>query len=146
MVRHRQALSGYVNRLLSEGQTVFTAAEAEHALGVGHRSFLDAAERLQAALHAAQELAGRRPFRRWANGPDGQAVTVAVGGCSRGFGAFAELPVSSDASASATVFGGRSPQGCPCSLCSGIRGRPELTRCDREDCTRCADAIAGGPV
>ena len=43
------------------------------------------------ALHAAEELAGRRPFRRWANGPDGQAVTVAVGGCSGGFGAFAEI-------------------------------------------------------
>ena len=49
MVRYRQVLSGYVNRLLSEGRTVFTAAEAEDALGVGHRSFLDAAERLQRA-------------------------------------------------------------------------------------------------
>ena len=47
MIRHRQVLSGYVNRLLSEGRTVFGAAEAEQALDVGHRSFLDAAERLQ---------------------------------------------------------------------------------------------------
>ena len=47
MIRHRQVLSGYLNRLLSEGRTVFGAVEAEHALGVGHRSFLDAAERLQ---------------------------------------------------------------------------------------------------
>ncbi|MCY3623900.1 MAG: AAC(3) family N-acetyltransferase [Gammaproteobacteria bacterium] len=36
------------------------------------------------ALHAAEELAGRRLFRRWANGPDGNATAVAVGDCSRG--------------------------------------------------------------
>ena len=47
MIRRRYALSGYVDRLLAEGRTVFTAAEAEQSLGVGHRSFLDAAERLQ---------------------------------------------------------------------------------------------------
>ena len=43
----RSALSGYVSGLLSTGQTVFTAEEAEQALGVGHGAFLDAAERLQ---------------------------------------------------------------------------------------------------
>ena len=43
----RSALSGYVSGLLSTGRTVFTADEAEHALGVGHGAFLDAAERLQ---------------------------------------------------------------------------------------------------
>ena len=43
----RSALSGYVSGLLSTGRTVFTAEEAEQALGVGHGAFLDAAERLQ---------------------------------------------------------------------------------------------------
>ena len=43
----RSALSGYVSGLLSDGRTVFTAGEAEQALGVGHGAFLDAAERLQ---------------------------------------------------------------------------------------------------
>ena len=43
----RSALSGYVSGLLSEGRTVFTAEQAEQALGVGHGAFLDAAERLQ---------------------------------------------------------------------------------------------------
>ena len=43
----RSALSGYVSGLLSAGRTVFTADEAEQALGVGHGAFLDAAERLQ---------------------------------------------------------------------------------------------------
>ena len=43
----RSALSSYVSGLLSVGRTVFTAEEAEQALGVGHGAFLDAAERLQ---------------------------------------------------------------------------------------------------
>ena len=43
----RSGLSSYVNGLLSAGRTVFTAEQAEQALGVGHGAFLDAAERLQ---------------------------------------------------------------------------------------------------
>ena len=43
----RSALSSYVSSLLSMGRTVFTAKEAEEALGVGRGAFLDAAERLQ---------------------------------------------------------------------------------------------------
>ena len=43
----RSGLSSYVSGLLSAGQTVFTAEQAEQALGVGHGAFLDAAERLQ---------------------------------------------------------------------------------------------------
>ena len=46
MVRGRQALHSYVDRLLSEGRSVFTAGDAEEALRVGHQSFLDASERL----------------------------------------------------------------------------------------------------
>ena len=43
----RSALSSYANGLLSAGQVVFTAEQAERALGIGHGAFLDAAERLQ---------------------------------------------------------------------------------------------------
>lgn len=43
----RSGLSSYVSGLLSAGRTVFTAEQAEQALGVGHGAFLDAAERLQ---------------------------------------------------------------------------------------------------
>ena len=43
----RSALSSYVSGLLSAGQAVFTAEEAEEAIGVGRGPFLDAAERLQ---------------------------------------------------------------------------------------------------
>ncbi|MCY4029705.1 MAG: type IV toxin-antitoxin system AbiEi family antitoxin [Acidobacteria bacterium] len=43
----RSSLSRYVSGLLSAGRTVFTAEEAQQALGVGRGAFLDAAERLQ---------------------------------------------------------------------------------------------------
>ena len=43
----RSALSSYLSGLLSAGQVVFTAEQAERALGIGHGAFLDAAERLQ---------------------------------------------------------------------------------------------------
>ena len=43
----RSALSSYVSSLLASGRMVFTAEEAERALGVGRGAFLDAAERLQ---------------------------------------------------------------------------------------------------
>ena len=44
---HRLILSSYASRLLSEGRIVFSANEAEQALGVTRGAFLDAAERLQ---------------------------------------------------------------------------------------------------
>ena len=47
MIRRRHALSGFLNALLGKGRMVFSAPEAELALGIGHGSFLDAAERLQ---------------------------------------------------------------------------------------------------
>ena len=43
----RSTLSSFVSGLLSSGRMVFTAEEAEQALGVEHGAFLDAAERLQ---------------------------------------------------------------------------------------------------
>ena len=100
------------------------------------------------ALHAAEELAGRRPFRRWANGPDGQAVTVAVGGCSRGFDAFAEILAGVERRDRVGNSLWRAfPARDVLSLCAAaIREKPELTRCDHDDCVRCTDAIAGGPV
>ncbi len=47
MIRYRQALPRYIDQHLSMGRLVFTASEAQDDLGLGHRSFLDAAERLQ---------------------------------------------------------------------------------------------------
>ena len=43
----RSKLSVYIGELLSAGIIVFTREEAQHALGITHGAFLDAAERLQ---------------------------------------------------------------------------------------------------
>ena len=47
ILKDRQTLSAYMDRLLSNGQVAFTSDEAKQALGLKHRAFLDAAERQQ---------------------------------------------------------------------------------------------------
>lgn len=99
------------------------------------------------ALHAAEEMAGRRLFRRWANGPDGEAVAVTVGGCSRGFGAFDEVlgEVERREHVGRSVWRVFPAESAIALATSAIQALPERTRCDRDECIRCADAIAGGP-
>ena len=99
------------------------------------------------ALHAAEEMAGRRLFRRWANGPDGEAVAVTVGGCSRGFGAFDEVlgEVERREHVGRSVWRVFPAESAIALATSAIQALPERTRCDLDQCVRCADAIAGGP-
>lgn len=47
ILKDRQTLSAYMDRLLSNGQVAFTSDEAKQVLGLKHRAFLDAAERQQ---------------------------------------------------------------------------------------------------
>ncbi|RIK36138.1 MAG: hypothetical protein DCC57_22735, partial [Chloroflexi bacterium] len=42
-------------------------------------------------LHLAEQVAGRVPFRRWANDRQGRPQQVEAGGCSDGFGRLAPL-------------------------------------------------------
>ena len=100
------------------------------------------------ALHLAEEMAGRRLFRRWANGPDGEAMCVSVGGCSRGFGALDQVLLEVEQK----QFVGEGlcrafPLRDVLALASAaIASDPEVTRCIRPDCVRCADAVSGGPA
>lgn len=47
MLDQRSALSSYMTRLLSEGQSVFSSEQAQEALGVSRGALLDAAEKQQ---------------------------------------------------------------------------------------------------
>ena len=47
VINKKSPLSGFVGCMLASGRTHFTAEEAERGLGIGHRAFLNAAERLQ---------------------------------------------------------------------------------------------------
>ncbi len=97
--------------------------------------------------HLADVRAGRRSFVRWALDDHGEASRVDVGGCSEGF---AGLEPALHATSSAKVGTSRwtvlparqSLEG----MTSLIRQDPTVTCCDDEQCERCIDAIAGGPV
>ena len=99
-------------------------------------------------IHLAEQLAGRNLFRRWANGSDGQPMAVEVGGCSRGFGKFEPIlaPVMQS-----TIVGQSRWRVYPAQetlerVVQAIRNEPMMTHCGRADCTRCDDAVLGGPI
>ena len=99
------------------------------------------------ALHLAEEMAGRRLFRRWANGPDGEAICVSVGGCSRGFGALDQALSEVEQKQFVGEGLGRAfPLRDVLALASAIASDPDVTRCARPNCVRCADAVNGGPA
>ena len=54
----RSALSSYLTERLSEGRLVFTASEAQAALGIGPGALLDAAERQQRRKHLIKPRRG----------------------------------------------------------------------------------------
>ena len=100
------------------------------------------------AIHLAEQLAGREPFRRWAMGPDGKAMMVATGGCSSGFDSFD--PVVSRLERRSLV-GSSMWRAFPAAelldeATIAIRNNPSITRCARSECNPCIDAIAGGPI
>ena len=47
MLNQRSSLSSYITHMLSQGQAVFTSAQAQDALGIGKGALLDAAEKQQ---------------------------------------------------------------------------------------------------
>ena len=99
-------------------------------------------------VHLAEVQAGRAPFRRWANGPDGRAIAVDVGGCSRGF---PRLEPALGDIVTRTRVGASEWRICDAAelvaaAAEIIRRDPEATRCDDPTCLRCPDAIAGGPL
>jgi aminoglycoside 3-N-acetyltransferase len=97
-------------------------------------------------LHLAEERAGRTLFRRWANAPDGLPMEVEVGSCSDGFGKLDGVvgPLAHERDVGASRWLVFPAHATVDAAAEAIRERPELTRCDRADCRRCADAVAGG--
>lgn len=99
-------------------------------------------------LHLAEQMAGRNPFRRWANGPDGQPMEVETGGCSAGFDSLEPVLSSFESTARVgasawRVFPARDALDA---AASAIRDNPQLTHCGDPECGRCRDAVLGGPI
>ena len=100
------------------------------------------------ALHLAEEMAGRTLFRRWASGPEGDLIQVAVGSCSSGFSKLAPAlsgieQLTFVGSSKWRVF----PAGPMLELASdAIRRDPMVTHCGQSSCLACPDKVAGGPI
>jgi aminoglycoside N3'-acetyltransferase len=99
-------------------------------------------------IHYAEQVAGRKPFIRWANCLQGKAAVVSAGGCSDGFNSFSDMlkPIEK------VVTVGKSLWRCfPASemveICSkAIIETPDITHCHNPYCDRCNDAVLGGPI
>ena len=98
-------------------------------------------------LHLAEVEAGRRPFIRWARGPDGEPMRSRGGECSNGF---PSLDVRLAAVETTEVVGRSRWRLFPAAdvvqrAAAAIGANPQVTRCNRPQCIECDDAIAGGP-
>jgi len=100
------------------------------------------------ALHLAEKLAGRSPFRRWANGPDGRVMMVETGGCSDGFGNFESIlaPITRQTQVGQSRWRILPTKNTLERAVQAIQQESWITRCGRPDCGRCKDAVQGGPV
>ena len=98
-------------------------------------------------LHYAEQVAGRRPFIRWANGPDGQAMEVRTGSCSDGFPKLdgALSGVEQRASVGESLWRAFPAAEVVKAAVEAITADPSIPRCERADCGRCRDALRGGP-
>jgi aminoglycoside N3'-acetyltransferase len=99
-------------------------------------------------LHEAERVAGRTLFRRWAPGPDGEPTMATTGGCSEGFDAFEPYlrVLARETRVGASRWRAFPAEATIAAAAAAIRGRPDITHCRNPSCTRCDDAIAGGPI
>lgn len=100
------------------------------------------------ALHFAEEMAGRRPFRRWAYGTDGSRKPFAIAGCSGGFDNLATVlsPIERHTLVGRSLWRVFPAADALDRASEAIRAEQSITHCDKEVCLDCEDAIAGGPV
>jgi aminoglycoside 3-N-acetyltransferase len=98
-------------------------------------------------LHLAEEKAGRRLFRRWANGPDWKPMEVEVGSCSQGFLNFEPIlaPLARETLVGESRWVAYPARETLALASETIRANPGITHCGDADCLRCRDAVAGGP-
>jgi aminoglycoside N3'-acetyltransferase len=100
------------------------------------------------AIHYAEQLAGRRLFRRWANGQNGLPIQAEVGSCSAGFNNFEQQVETIErrkyvGNSLCRVFQSNELINI---ITEEIRSNPKVTHCGNKDCERCRDIIAGGPI
>lgn len=98
-------------------------------------------------IHYAEQLAGRTPFIRWAKSNAGKVIPVSAGGCSEGFmNLYAQLrPYERKAVVGQSLWSCYQARDMV-SVCKKlIADDPQITHCDDPLCSRCNDAVRGGP-
>lgn len=99
-------------------------------------------------IHYAEQVAGRRPFVRWANNSHGEPDVCCTGSCSEGFENFTEMlvPIERDIMVAASRWRCFPAREMVDICAKAMRGNPMISHCGDPNCARCNDAIAGGPV
>lgn len=142
------ALGGRAGRLVS-GQTpldVYAPFRQLYEDG-GYLLLMGAGLTSATVIHYAEQLAGRTPFIRWARGQSGLVMPISVGGCSEGFGHFG----SKLEQYARKAIVGQSRWACwrardIVDVCqAAILQNPSITHCQNLQCSRCSDAVKGGP-
>lgn len=99
-------------------------------------------------IHYAEQVAGRKPFIRWANNLKGEPSAVSVGGCSDGFNNLADVlkPIERNVTVGNSYWRCFPAKDMVDICANAIKITPEITHCQNPNCGRCNDAILGGPM
>ncbi|MEU5692017.1 AAC(3) family N-acetyltransferase [Actinosynnema sp. NPDC020468] len=100
------------------------------------------------AIHLAEQRSGRRLLARWALDHDGEVTAVEVGSCSVGFTRLEPVlaPLARVTAVGASTWQAFSAGAVLDAATEAIAADPAITHCPDEDCLRCNDFIAGGPI
>jgi aminoglycoside 3-N-acetyltransferase len=100
------------------------------------------------AIHFAEELSGRRLFRRWGRLAGGTEIEVEEGGCSEGFENLAPAVASLEQRVvvEESLWRIYPFREFIDAAASAIRQNPAVTHCGDPACPRCNDAVKGGPL
>lgn len=100
------------------------------------------------AIHLAEKMAGRKLFRRWANGPDRCVMMVETGGCSSGFGSTEPIlaPIERRMIVGRSLWWSFPAKATVERAAQAIQQEPGITHCGQTECARCSDAAQGGPI
>jgi aminoglycoside 3-N-acetyltransferase len=99
-------------------------------------------------IHLAEEMAGRRLFRRWGRDVSGAQQEVAVGSCSEGFNNFAEVvrEIETNITVGKSRWRVYPFKAFIDTVTAAIEQDPQITHCADPNCVRCNDAVRGGPL
>lgn len=99
-------------------------------------------------LHYAEQVAGREPFRRWANNSEGKPQMVQAGSCSDGFEKLASVlqPWQQELVVGKSVWHLYPALQALHAATAAIRDNAHSTHCGDPTCERCRDAMLGGPL